>query len=205
MLTRRKKSPSKSEAPATPIHHAVTSIALIGCAGDSQIERTHSEMATLTAWAFNTVDGAEQASQRLQSLQSQELIKVQDAAVVSWEEGKKKPKTRQLSNMTAAGALGGTFWGMLFGLIFFVPLLGAAIGAGIGALAGSMTDVGISDSFINGVKQRVTPGTSALFVLSSDAVMDRIKDAFKDINAELIASNLTADQEAKLREVFADE
>ena len=144
-------------------------------------------MATLTAWAFDTVDGAEQASQRLQALQSQELIKLQDAAVVSWEPGKKKPKTRQLSNMTAAGALGGTFWGMLFGLIFFVPLLGAAIGAGIGALAGSMTDVGISDDFINSVKQRVTPGTSALFVLSSDAVIDRIKDTFKDTNAELRA------------------
>ena len=82
--------------------------------------------------------------------------------------------------MTATGALGGTFWGMLFGLIFFVPLLGAAIGAGIGALAGSMTDVGIDDSFINSVKQRVTPGTSALFVLSSDAVIDRIKDVFGD-------------------------
>ena len=162
-------------------------------------------MATLTAWAFDTVDGAEQASQRLQALQSQELIKLQDAAVVSWEPGKKKPKTRQLSNMTAAGALGGTFWGMLFGLIFFVPLLGAAIGAGVGALAGSMTDVGISDDFINSVKQRVTPGTSALFVLSSDAVIDRIKDTFKDSKAELIASNLTADQEAKLREVFTEE
>jgi uncharacterized membrane protein len=162
-------------------------------------------MATLTAWAFNTVEGAEQASQRLQALQTQELIKIQDAAVVAWEVGKKKPKTRQLSNMTATGALGGTFWGMLFGLIFFVPLLGAAIGAGIGALAGSMTDVGISDAFINSVKQRVTPGTSALFVLSSDAVMDRIKDAFKEANAELIASNLTAEQEAKLREVFTEE
>ncbi|HEX6760858.1 MAG TPA: DUF1269 domain-containing protein [Propionibacteriaceae bacterium] len=162
-------------------------------------------MATLTAWAFDTVDGAEQASQKLQALQSQELIKIQDAAVVSWEPGKKKPKTRQLSNMTAAGALGGTFWGMLFGLIFFVPLLGAAIGAGIGALAGSMTDVGIDDSFIDGVKQRVTPGTSALFVLSSDAVIDRIKDTFKDSHAELIASNLTEEQEAKLREVFVEE
>jgi uncharacterized membrane protein len=162
-------------------------------------------MATLTAWAFDTVDGAEQASQKLQALQSQELIKIQDAAVVSWEPGKKKPKTRQLSNMTATGALGGTFWGMLFGLIFFVPLLGAAIGAGIGALAGSMTDVGIDDSFINSVKQRVTPGTSALFVLSSDAVIDRIKDVFGDTQAELIASNLTEEQEAKLRDVFVEE
>ena len=43
--------------------------------------------------------------------------------------GQKKPKTRQLHNLTGAGALGGAFWGMLFGLIFFVPLLGAAIGA----------------------------------------------------------------------------
>lgn len=162
-------------------------------------------MATLTAWAFNSVEGAEQASEKLQALQAQELINIQDAAVVSWEQGKKKPKTRQLSNMTAAGALGGTFWGMLFGLIFFVPLLGAAIGAGIGALAGSMTDVGISDDFINSVKNRVTPGTSALFVLSSDAVIDRIKDVFQNSHAELIASNLTAEQEAKLREVFTEE
>ena len=162
-------------------------------------------MATLTAWAFNSVEGAEQASEKLQALQAQELINIQDAAVVSWEQGKKKPKTRQLSNMTAAGALGGTFWGMLFGLIFFVPLLGAAIGAGIVALAGSMTDVGISDDFINSVKNRVTPGTSALFVLSSDAVIDRIKDVFQNSHAELIASNLTAEQEAKLREVFTEE
>jgi uncharacterized membrane protein len=55
------------------------------------------------------------------------------------------------------------------------------------------------------VKQRVTPGTSALFVLSSDAVIDRIKDVFQDSEAELIASNLSAEQEAKLREVFAEE
>ena len=162
-------------------------------------------MSTLTAWVFPEAGAAERAVQTLGSLQSQAMIQVQDAAIVTWESGKKKPKTRQLSDMTAAGALGGTFWGMLFGLIFFVPLLGAAIGAGIGALAGSMTDVGISDAFINSVKQRVTPGTSALFVLSSDAVVDRVKDVFKDSNAELIASNLSADQEAKLREVFSEE
>ena len=162
-------------------------------------------MATLTAWAFPGVQDAETAVERLKQLQAQELIKVQDAAIVSWEAGKKKPKTRQLNNMTAAGGLGGAFWGMLFGLFFFVPLLGAAVGAAMGALAGSMTDVGIDDAFINSVKQRVTPGTSALFVLTSDAVMDRVKGNFTDLNPELIASNLSAEQEAKLGEVFAEE
>jgi uncharacterized membrane protein len=162
-------------------------------------------MATLTVWKFQTTDGADGAVDRLKSLEKQELIQVHDAATISWEEGAKRPTTRQLHNLVGSGAMGGMFWGMLFGLIFFVPLLGAAIGAGIGALAGSMTDVGISDDFINSVKQRVTPGTSALFVLSSDAVIDRIKDVFQDSHAELIASNLSAEQEAKLREVFTEE
>ena len=85
-------------------------------------------------------------------------------------------------------------------------LLGAAIGAATGAIAGSMADVGIDDKFINQVKQQVTPGTSALFLLTSDAVQDRVRDAFKDTPpAELIASNLTADQEARLREVFGED
>ena len=162
-------------------------------------------MATLTAWAFPTADGADRAIETIKGLQSQELIKLQDGAIVSWPEGKKKPKTTQLNNLTGAGALGGAFWGMLFGLLFFVPILGAAIGAGMGALAGSMSDVGIDDSFINSVKQRVTPGTSALFLLSSDAVVDRVKDAFAGQSAELIASNLSSDQEAKLREVFEED
>ncbi len=162
-------------------------------------------MATLTAWAFPGVNGANQAVAKLQALQSQQLINIQDAAVVSWETGKKKPKTRQLNNLTGAGALGGAFWGMLFGLLFFVPLLGAAVGAAVGAMTGSMSDVGINDSFINGVKQRVTPGTSALFLLTSDALVDRVKDVFSGMDAELIASNLSGEQEAKLREAFAEE
>src|SRR5829696_7075555 len=114
-------------------------------------------MATLTAWAFPGVGDADQAAERLRTLQAQQLINVQDAAVVSWEVGKKKPKTRQLSNLAAAGALGGAFWGMLFGLIFFVPLLGLAIGAATGALSGSLADAGIDDKFIDQVRDQVTP------------------------------------------------
>ena len=162
-------------------------------------------MATLTAWAFPTVEAADQAVERLKQLQTQNLIKVQDAATVTWPVDKSKPKTRQLNNLAGAGALGGAFWGMLFGLLFFVPLLGAAIGAGIGALTGSMSDVGIDDRFINGVKERVRPGTSALFLLTSDAVIDRVSDAFAGMNPELVASNLSAEQEAKLREVFTED
>ena len=162
-------------------------------------------MATLTVWKFDTPDGAEQATETLEALQRQELIKVHDAALVSWPEGKKKPKTRQLADLTGAGALGGAFWGLLFGLLFFVPLLGMAVGAAMGALAGSMTDVGIDDGFINSVRQQVTPGTSALFVMTSDAVQDRVQEAFEGQKMELIATNLSSDEESRLREVFAED
>jgi uncharacterized membrane protein len=105
--------------------------------------------------------------------------------------------------MKSMGALDGAFWGLLFGLIFFVPLLGMALGAAAGALAGSLTDVGIDEDFINQVREKVTEGTSALYLLDSGAVVDRIRDEVKGMDFELIASNLSKDQEEKLRETFA--
>ena len=159
---------------------------------------------TLTVWKFDTETGADTAVETLKDLQRQELITVHEAAVVSWAEGAKKPKTRQLNNLAGIGALGGAFWGLLFGILFFIPLIGAAVGAGIGALSGSLTDVGIDDSFIKQLKEKITPGTSALFVLTSDATLDRVHDEFKGQKAELISTNLSHDQEAALREVFAE-
>ena len=162
-------------------------------------------MATLTAWKFGSPYGADDALATLEKLQDQALIQVQDAAVVSWEPGRKKPKTRELHSMKKAGALGGGFWGLLFGLIFFIPILGLAIGAATGALMGSLAKAGISDAFVDQVREKVTPGTSALFLLSSDAVMDRVSSEFSRSDAELISTNLSADQEAKLREAFGQD
>ncbi|HYK29363.1 MAG TPA: DUF1269 domain-containing protein [Streptosporangiaceae bacterium] len=162
-------------------------------------------MATLTAWKFQTPDGADMALAKLEDMQTQRLIQVLDAAIVSWPPDRKKPKTREMYDTKKAGALGGGFWGLLFGLIFFVPILGLAIGAATGALFGSLRDVGISDAFVDSVRQKVTPDTSALFLLSSDAVMDRVKEEFEGSNAELISTNLSAEQEQKLREAFSEE
>ncbi|MEJ7900478.1 MAG: DUF1269 domain-containing protein, partial [Thermomicrobiales bacterium] len=92
--------------------------------------------------------------------------------------------------------MGGAFWGILFGLIFFMPLLGAAIGAAIGALQGSLIDVGIDDTFIKQTCEKVTEGTSAVFLLSTNAVPDRVAEAFKALPPfELVASNLSVEEE----------
>jgi uncharacterized membrane protein len=162
-------------------------------------------MATLTALKFNTSDGAEQMLDKVKSMQKQQIIKLQDAAIVTWPQGKKKPKTKQLVNLAGIGAMDGAFWGMLFGLIFFVPFFGLAIGAAMGALSGKMSDYGINDDFIKQVRSQVTEGTSALFLMTEGAVQDKVQAELKGMQFELIASNLTKEQEDALRAAFAAE
>ena len=161
-------------------------------------------MATLTVWKFADASGADDAEETLKDLARRQLITIHDAATVSWPVGAKKPKTRQANSLAGAGALGGSFWGLLFGLIFFIPLLGVALGAALGAFAGAMSDAGINDDFIKSVREQVTPGSSALFVLTSDAVLDEVMAAFKDHAGELIQTNLTDEQEQALRDAFGD-
>jgi uncharacterized membrane protein len=102
-------------------------------------------------------------------VQSQYAFDLLDGAVVSFPEGAKKPRTRQLHVTKGAAALTGAFWGFLFGLIFFVPLLGLTLGAGLGALVAALANFGIDDDFIEQVRAEVKPGTSALFLYTQHA------------------------------------
>lgn len=162
-------------------------------------------MAALTVFKFDSPNGAQQMLDKVKSMQKMQLITLQDAAIVTWPEGRKSPKTKQLVNLAGAGALQGAFWGMLFGLIFFVPFFGLAVGAAFGALGGKMADYGIDDDFIKGIRDQVTEGTSALFLLTSDAVRDKVAEELKGEKFELIASNLTKEQEEELMATFSAE
>jgi uncharacterized membrane protein len=162
-------------------------------------------MATVSVLKFPTADGAESVLSKIRGLQKEHLIKLHDAAIVSWPAGKKSPKTRQLVDLVTAGAVGGMFWGMLFGLIFFTPLFGMAVGVAVGALGGAFRDYGIDDDFIKGVRGAVTEGTSALFLMTSEAVLDRVAEAMKGTKFEIIATNLSKEQEEKLHEAFAQQ
>ena len=159
-------------------------------------------MNTLTVLKFPTPDGAQEMLIKVYKMQNQELITVIDAATVTWPEGRKSPKTKQAVNLTGAGAMDGAFWGMLFGLLFFVPLFGMAVGASMGALTGRFADYGIDDNFIKRIRKEVEPGTSALFLMTTNAVVDRVVDELKGVEFELVSTNLTKEQEDELRSAF---
>jgi uncharacterized membrane protein len=169
---------------------------------DSAAVLSEVRMATLTVWKFDDPDKAGEAVAVLADLEKQGMIHVVDATWVSWPPGRRGPKTHPLNEVTKIGAVGGGFFGFLAGVLFFAPILGLAVGAVGGAAAGRLADVGITDAFIGEVREKVTPGSSALFALTQDAVEDRVAKAFSGFHAELITSNLSDEQETHLRETF---
>ena len=72
-------------------------------------------MATLTVLKFPTAQGAENMLSMLQTLQGQQLIQIEDGAIVAWPVGASKPSAQQLSTLTGLGPLRAAFRGILFG------------------------------------------------------------------------------------------
>ena len=128
-------------------------------------------------------------------------IEMEDVVEVT-KDDKGKVKLHQAVNLTAAGAMGGTFWGMLIGMIFLNPLAGAAIGAGAGALSGKLRDIGISDKFMKELGETFQPETSALFVLVRKVTPDKVLAELKGFKGKVLKTSLTKDKEEELREVL---
>lgn len=160
-------------------------------------------MTDLIVLLFQDDRGAFEVRQKLIELQKQHLIRLADAAVaVRGQDG--RVKIKQIVDLTAHGALGGAFWGLLAGILFWMPTMGMAIGTIVGAISGSMADFGVNDEFIHQVARGVEPGQSALFLLVVDATMDRVIEEIAPWNPKVLRTNLSREQERKLREAFSE-
>jgi uncharacterized membrane protein len=149
---------------------------------------------TVSIWRFDTSEGAEDAMRTLERLQTRRLIAIDDAAVVAWSAESRRPHCYQVGTAAGTSALSGAFWGLLFGLVLLLPLAGEV--ERTAALAG----VGLTDEFLARVRGRVTAGTSAVFLLTDGAVVDRVRAALT--NADLLVSTLDDEQVAALRRAF---
>jgi len=77
-------------------------------------------MSELFVLAVDNEPEAQQLVGILSRLQKENLITLEDAAVVT-RKPDGKVKVKQANSLVGAGALGGAFWGMLIGLLFFAP------------------------------------------------------------------------------------
>src|SRR5262245_7000653 len=159
-------------------------------------------MSTFVMIDYESEIRAEEVRLALLKLQKQYLIDLADAVVVVRDE-KGKIRLRQMYNLTAAGAASGGFWGALIGLIFLNPLFGMAIGAAAGAISGALRDVGIDDNFMKSLGETLKPGTAALCVLIRQMTPDKVLEEIQKFGGTLIKTNLSHENDAKLREALA--
>jgi uncharacterized membrane protein len=159
----------------------------------------------LTIWRFDGPDAAAVVLPELASHVEAGQIEVDDVALVSWPPGHRKPSTRSLGTLAGPGALWGGFWGMLMGLVFLTPLAGPTFGAAAGAVAGTLSDFGVEDDFVKRAREVVTPGTSALFVISCDRGVDQITAALAGRDVSMLRTDLTHEQARQLYAALGEE
>lgn len=157
-------------------------------------------MSNLIVIGFNNEADAFAMRAELAKLQTQYLIEMEDAVVVT-RDAKGKVQLHQAVSLGAASAASGGFWGMLIGMLFLNPLAGFAIGAGTGALSGKLSDIGINDQFMKDLGATITEGTSALFVLVRKSTPDKVLEALKPFagKGRVLQTSLTKDKDEELR------
>lgn len=159
-------------------------------------------MTTFTVWKFDNPEGAEQAKDALKQAERDGLVKIVDHAVVTWPEGADHPDTDLTHDDKRRGTAWGGFLGVLIGMLFFVPVFGAVAGAAIGATVKAMDGTGIGKAELERIREKVTPGTSALFVVTENANFDRLGERLHGMNAQLVSTNLTDSERQVLVETF---
>lgn len=159
-------------------------------------------MTAFTVWKFEDPQGAAHASGLLKDAAREGMVKVMDHAVVSWPAGAAHPTTRHGHDDTWRGAGWGAFWGLLFGVLFAVPVVGAAAGAAGGLFARMREGLGITDEQLDRIRAEVTEGTSALFLVTEHADLDRLGERFRGVFTQLVDTNLTDAERSTLLEAM---
>lgn len=155
-------------------------------------------MANLIVVAYDDEFTAQEVRLKLLRMQKEYLIDLEDAVVaVKNKDG--KVKLHQIQNLTAAGAVSGSFWGLLIGLIFMMPLVGLAVGAASGAIGGALSDVGINNQFMKDLAASLKPGGSVLFVLVRKFTPDKVLEELEGTGGRVIQTSLTHEDEAQLQ------
>jgi uncharacterized membrane protein len=160
-------------------------------------------MATLVAIAYPGEATAEEARRTVQQLEADLVIQADQVAAIARDaQGKYHVTTTHGGASGGAGAVWGGFWGFLFGLIFFVPFFGLAIGAGMGALFGHLGENAIDKAFREQVRDKVTPGSSALFMVIEQVTPDKAIAALSQYGGTVIRTSLSEEDTRKLQEAL---
>ena len=158
-------------------------------------------MADLIAIGYDDETTAAAAADEVDQL-TRDLIIEPDAVAVIVRDKDGKYSVTTNHHLVGAGASYGMFWGLLFGVLFFVPVFGMAVGAGLGALMGKVEKTGVDKEFQQQVRDMVTPGTSALFLVVEKVTPDKAVEGLSRFGGTVLKSSLSKDAERDLQDAL---
>lgn len=132
---------------------------------------------TLTVWLYDTPMGAVAGELRLRALHTRGAVTVLDAVTVIWIPGAHRPRIGHLRYPTSRVAAQRSVLGALVGAVVLpaaAPVAEPGLG-GLSAWAERLAGTGIDEPFLEDVRRRIVPGTSALLVLATDTDLDVVR------------------------------
>jgi uncharacterized membrane protein len=106
-------------------------------------------------------------------------------------------------------ALGAGLWSGLFGLLLGGPvgmLVAGGIGAGAGAITAKVVDVGVTDEFVDQLREMVQPGTTTVALLGDEIDTNAVLAELERFEgARYVAGNLPLDGIKRIREALGDQ
>lgn len=150
----------------------------------------------LVVLSFDDDKQAGAALRALREQEKQDLIHLNDTAVVVKDYTGKVHVHGEASSATEVGAVAGGTLGLL--VTFLFPVAGIAIGAASGAAIGALLDQGVDGKFVKEVSERLQPGTSALFLVF-DKANPAVTQVLRPFHGQVLQTTLPEDIEAQLR------
>ena len=124
-------------------------------------------------------------------------------AVVRWDPDGPLPRS-EVPVAARPHVVTAWFWSLLLGVTFSIPALGAELGNASGLESEVLTAAGIHDGFLNRLRDEVTPGRSALLLLTGHAGALRVHALIDQRDLPVLAHiTFTARQEAALLDVLS--
>ena len=137
----------------------------------------------------------------LKSLKHQDLLKLDDAAVIVKDaEGKVEVK-----NMTESGVKAGAITGGALGLLigsFLFPVAGIVLGAVGGGLVGKSLHTGIDKDFVIEVRNSLQPGSSAILFIVSHENVGVLIAALEPYKGKIYQTSFDSEEEEQLRQAL---
>src|ERR1700753_149071 len=127
------------------------------------VQRRRFPVSDLIVIGYPDEDTAQRVYGELVSLQNQDLVDLEAAAIIRRDRRGRLHVTTPAHHAVAWGSLSGLFWGVLIGLLFLVPLapLVGVAGGLMGAALGAAGNMGLKDDYKQRGQNMVQPGTWA--------------------------------------------